>query len=102
MASDLCLLRLPDVCRRSGIKRSQLYRLIAAGEFPPPVSLAGRSKAWRSDEVTAWIEARQHEWTPGLVRRRRSVESAQRPALGLESLQSPHSNLRNQNPHQSR
>lgn len=57
----LKLLRLQAVLDRTGLSRSALYRLIAAGDFPSGISVAGTSaKAWSSAIVTAWI-ARQLE-----------------------------------------
>lgn len=52
------LLRLPEVSRRVGIKRSAIYALIERGEFPPPVRLGARVSAWPSDEIDAWVAAR--------------------------------------------
>lgn len=52
------LLRLPEVLRRTGLKRSHLYHLISQEQFESPVRLAGsRSVAWRSDRVDAWVRA---------------------------------------------
>lgn len=52
------LLRLPDVMRRVGLSRSELYRRIASGEFPRPVKLGARASGWVEAEVTAWVEGR--------------------------------------------
>jgi prophage regulatory protein len=52
------LLRLPDVIRATGLSRSAIYRLEARGDFPARVRLSVRATAWRSDLVSAWIEAR--------------------------------------------
>lgn len=57
-AEPLCLLRLPEVCRRTGKKRSSLYRDVAAGRFPAPVKIGERASAWPAHQVTAWIESR--------------------------------------------
>lgn len=54
----LVLLRLPEVCRRTGRKRSALYQDIAAGNFPAPVKLGERASAWPEHEITAWIAER--------------------------------------------
>jgi len=52
----ISLLRLPAVLQRTGLSRSQLYRLIAAGKFAPPHHLAGtRASAWSSEDVNQWI-----------------------------------------------
>lgn len=52
------LLRLPQVEALTGFKRSQLYRLQAAGKFPRRVKISCRSSAWVASEVEAWIRAR--------------------------------------------
>lgn len=48
------LIHLAEVRRLVGIGKSQLYRLIAAGDFPAPVKIR-RSSRWLSSEVHAWI-----------------------------------------------
>jgi prophage regulatory protein len=52
------LLRLPAVIERTGYRRSTLYLLIQRGEFPPPVALGRRARAWPSDEIDRWIAER--------------------------------------------
>ena len=44
-----------------GVKYSkcQIWRL--EGKFPRPVKLSTARKAWRADEIDAWIEARVAE-----------------------------------------
>jgi len=59
--APLHLLRLPQVIERTALGRSTLYDRIAAGTFPAPVPLTATARAWRSDEVDAWIEARTAE-----------------------------------------
>lgn len=54
----LTLLRLREVCRRTGKSRSEVYRRIAAGDFPQPVKLGERASAWPEHEVSAWIADR--------------------------------------------
>ncbi|WP_313127924.1 helix-turn-helix transcriptional regulator [Stutzerimonas nitrititolerans] len=52
-------MRLPEVEKASGKKRSTIYRDIAAGRFPAPYDLGGgRSVGWLSSEITAWILSR--------------------------------------------
>lgn len=53
----LRLERLPDVCARTGLAKTTIYRLIRGGKFPAPVPLAGRTRAWDSAAVDAWISA---------------------------------------------
>ena len=54
------LLRMDSVVLQTGVSKAQLYRLMAAGEFPRPVPLygSGRSKAWVESEVQSWISSR--------------------------------------------
>lgn len=51
------LVRLPEVLRLVGFCKSQLYALIAAGEFKPPIKIR-TSSFWAEDEIVRWIEAR--------------------------------------------
>lgn len=56
---ELRFLRLPEVEKASGKKRSTIYRDIAAGKFPAPYDLGGsRSVGWLSTEISAWILSR--------------------------------------------
>lgn len=57
-AGALILERLPQVKARTGLSRSELYRRIAAGDFPQPVKLGERASAWDSREVDRWIAER--------------------------------------------
>jgi prophage regulatory protein len=54
----LTLERLQQVRTRTGLSRSEIYRRIAAGDFPRPIKLGERASAWAEHEVTAWIAAR--------------------------------------------
>ena len=47
--------RLSDVVRITALSRSTIYRRIAAGEFPPQVSLGGNSKGWRRESLQVWV-----------------------------------------------
>ena len=53
-----CLLRLPEVVQHVALSRSEIYRRIAAGTFPPPVKLGERRSAWLEQEVNAWCDSR--------------------------------------------
>jgi prophage regulatory protein len=55
---SILLLRRPQVQMRTGLARSTLYRLIALGQFPPPVKIAGRAVAWPLSDVEHWILTR--------------------------------------------
>jgi prophage regulatory protein len=49
------VLRLPQVLDRTGLSRSSLYRLHAAGTFPRRVQISERSVGWIESEVDAWL-----------------------------------------------
>ena len=55
---DPVFLRRSAVEARTGLSRSSIYDRIAAGEFPKPVSLGGRSVGWLKSEIVAWQKAR--------------------------------------------
>ena len=52
------LLRLPAVITLVGLRKSALYAMMRAGEFPKPVRIGGRSVAWSADAVYGWVQAR--------------------------------------------
>lgn len=52
------LLRLQEVIAMTGLSRSQLYHLEAAGQFPKRIPLSERTTAWASDEIEAWVQAK--------------------------------------------
>jgi prophage regulatory protein len=52
------LLRMPEVEKLCGLKRSSIYRRIAEGSFVKPVSLGGRAVAFPSSQVQRWIADR--------------------------------------------
>ena len=54
----LSLERLPQVRARTGLSRSEIYRRIAAGDFPKPIRIGERASAWVGHEVSDWIASR--------------------------------------------
>jgi prophage regulatory protein len=54
----LAVLRLPEVMRRTGLRRSSIYNRIAANDFPRGFSLGGSARGWLESEVDDWIAAR--------------------------------------------
>ncbi|RUT39799.1 AlpA family transcriptional regulator [Pseudomonas sp. PAMC 29040] len=55
------IVRLKDVIDSTGLGRSTIYKYIAEGAFPKPVSLGERSVGWVEEEVHEWILARIEE-----------------------------------------
>lgn len=52
------IVRLPEVCRLTGLSRSTVYERIREDRFPQPVNLGGRSVGWLEAEVSRWIVER--------------------------------------------
>lgn len=52
------ILRLPEVMRLTGLGRSTIYRLLAAGQFPSPIQLSVRAVGWRRSDLDDWTAAR--------------------------------------------
>ncbi|QDX31527.1 AlpA family transcriptional regulator [Dickeya poaceiphila] len=65
MMSNLTLLRLPDVMKKTSLKKSWIYYLIDRDEFPQPVKLGARSVAWVESEINDWIAERIRQRAEG-------------------------------------
>ena len=55
------IIRLKEVMNSTGLARSTIYKYIAEGTFPKPVSLGDRCVGWVESEVHDWILARIEE-----------------------------------------
>lgn len=49
-------LKLPEVKRRTGKKKTQIYRDIKAGTFPKQLSIGQGGVAWLESEIIKWQE----------------------------------------------
>jgi prophage regulatory protein len=54
----------------TGLGDSQIYELIAQGEFPRPVKLSAQAVGWFEDEIAQWQEQRPRT-APGAAPRDR-------------------------------
>ena len=52
------LLRIHEVSKLTGLSRSSIYKQIELKNFPKGVKITGRSIAWSSKDVEAWIADR--------------------------------------------
>jgi prophage regulatory protein len=52
------VLRLPAVCRMTGLGRSTIYRMEAVGQFPQRIKLGLRAVGWMESEVQVWLAMR--------------------------------------------
>ena len=57
-AVTLTAIRLPEVCKRTGLSKATIYRLIQNQAFPAPRKISLRASAWNSSEVEAWLEGK--------------------------------------------
>ena len=60
--SEITFLRLPQVQAQVGISRSQIYKLMAEGDFPASKKIGARIAVWLSSDIQAWQQARIAEW----------------------------------------
>lgn len=56
--TDDPILRMPEVERTTGLKKSTIYLLIKQSEFPPPISLGARASGWLMSEINQWKQDR--------------------------------------------
>lgn len=52
------ILRLPAVCRTTGLGRSMVYQLEATDQFPRRVKIGARAVGWIEEEVQSWLAER--------------------------------------------
>ncbi|WP_375573265.1 AlpA family phage regulatory protein [Seohaeicola saemankumensis] len=51
--------RRPEIERLTGLSRSTIYAMMAAGAFPRPVKLGKRAVGWRRADIALWLDSRQ-------------------------------------------
>jgi prophage regulatory protein len=52
------ILRLPQVCAVTGLKRSMIYQLEAERRFPNRIKIGVRAVGWIESEVRTWVAMR--------------------------------------------
>lgn len=67
MGDSEIILRRPEVERRVGLSRSQIYFLMSLSQFPRPVKLGRRAVGWPESRIDDWIQSRieAQEGCPG-------------------------------------
>jgi len=53
------VIRFPELYRKIGLCRSQIWRLEKQGDFPKSIPLGKASKGWIEADVNAWLEERR-------------------------------------------
>jgi prophage regulatory protein len=51
------LLRLPEVMRRVGLKRSAIYQRMSEGRFPRSRAVGSRCTVWVEAEIDEWLNS---------------------------------------------
>ena len=59
--TPIVFIDLPEVERRTGIRKTRIYELIREGRFPKSVRVSLRASRWCAAEVEAWQRARLAE-----------------------------------------
>lgn len=52
------ILRLREVEKRTGYKKSHIYELIKKNQFPPSIRIGTQTVGWNSNDVDNWIAER--------------------------------------------
>ena len=52
------ILRLPQVCKVTGLGRSMIYQLESESRFPCRVQIGARAVGWVEAEVQSWLAGR--------------------------------------------
>ncbi|VTU25024.1 putative transcriptional regulator [Variovorax sp. SRS16] len=59
MMSANHILRRNDLRPATGLSPSTIYKMIALGEFPPPVKLGLKAVGWLKSDVDVWLAGRR-------------------------------------------
>lgn len=54
---SVVLMGVKEVAHCLNLSERTIWRLNGAGKLPKPVSIGGKSKRWRMNEIAAWIAA---------------------------------------------
>ena len=55
---NIHILRLPDVCKRTGLSRSSIYDFEKRGQFPKRIRLSARAVGWVEADIETWLADR--------------------------------------------
>lgn len=53
------ILKEKEVRIITGLSRTTIFRLIKAKQFPIPIRLSERRRAWRQTDIDEWIQTRK-------------------------------------------
>lgn len=55
--SQESLIRLPEVMRRTGMSKTDVYRKIKSGDFPKQIRRSHKVAVWVERQIDAWVMA---------------------------------------------
>lgn len=55
------VLRLTEVCNRTGLSKSSVYKKMEEFDFPQSIALGARAVGWLEEEIEQWIQSRISE-----------------------------------------
>ena len=55
-SAEIRLLRIREVEKRVGLKRSSIYKMMTEGRFPKNVRIGKYAVAWRTDKIDQFID----------------------------------------------
>ena len=55
------ILRIQEVCKKTGLKPSTIYKLVREKAFPKSIALTARSTGWPSDVIENWVASKIEE-----------------------------------------
>lgn len=58
---DGSFLTLETVMHLTGLRKTNIYAMMAAGTFPESVKVSARSVRWRAEEIRLWIQRKSRE-----------------------------------------
>lgn len=58
---SLKILRIKDVCQKTGLSRSTIYELMGQGLFPKSIVLTPRRVGWIESEIDDWIQQKKND-----------------------------------------
>jgi prophage regulatory protein len=82
------LLRLPDVERLTGLRRSAIYEQMQRGVFPRSVKVGKRAATWSEASVQAWIADRKTGEGREVWRARRTLDQSRSSSARFDLLRS--------------
>jgi len=53
------VIRYPELFKKVGLCRSQIWRLEKSGDFPKSIQLGKNSKGWIEADVNTWLNERR-------------------------------------------